>query len=284
MFQNRTRKLLQDWAIVTSLCAILVLVDLFTGLESAVTDYIKSPFYYILDMPRRIVYDVTVNFLSKQDLVSQNERLKAKIIELGAQQSSVATQLKENEILRELLSSSGRVKAEFTHAEIIALANDLTKKVVIINKGTKDDVKIGQALVDSSGVFGHVTRVSYYTSQVLLVTDKDSYVPVQNDLGLRAIVAGSNNHNELELINQTNTSKFKVGDKLYTSGLALRYMPGYPVGVIESISNVDSLDFVKVKVRPYAHLDSSRQLLLVWLPENKIVKEARENYAAVSNN
>ena len=142
---------------------------------------------------------------------------------------------------------------------------------------------MGQALVDSFGVFGHVTSVSDYTSQVLLVTDKDSYVPIQNDAGIRAIVSGSNDQNKLELIDQTNTTKFKVGDKLYTSGLALRYMPGYPVGTIESISNVDSLDFVKVKVRPYANLDSSRQLLLVWLPENKIVKEARENYAAVSN-
>lgn len=265
------------------LCSILALVDMFTGVESAIADYIKSPIYYFLDMPRRMTYAVTVNFLSKQDLLAQNESLKAKIIELEAQQSSMASELKENEVLRELLSSSGRVKAEFTHAEIIALANDLTKNVVIINKGKKDDVKMGQALVDSFGVFGHVTSVSEYTSQVLLITDKDSFVPVQNDAGVRAIVTGTNDKNEIELIDQTNTTKFKVGDKLYTSGLALRYMPGYPVGIIESISNVDSLDFVKVKVRPYAHLDSSRQLLLVWLSENKVVKEARENYATVSS-
>ena len=110
------------------LCSALVLIELFTGIESAISDYIKSPIYYVLDMPRSITYAISVNFLSKRDLLSQNERLKAKIIELEAHQSSMASELKENEVLRELLSSSGRVKAEFTHAEIIAVANDIAKK------------------------------------------------------------------------------------------------------------------------------------------------------------
>ena len=78
------------------------------------------------------------------------------------------------------------------------------------------------------------------------------------------------------MLDATATTKFKVGQKLYTSGLALRYMQGYPVGVIKSISYNDKFDFVKVKIDPLAHLDQSRQLLLVWLPQNKVLSEARE--------
>ena len=258
----------------------LIIIDVNTGLGSKLSAEFRAPFYYVLDIPLRLFYSLSVNFLAKQDLLAQNAALQTKIIELQAQQSYLTNTLKENELLRELLSSSSRVKAEFTHAEIIAITNAVGRNIVIINKGKVDDVKEGQALVDAFGVFGHVIDVGEYTSQVLLITDKDSYIPIQNDSGLRAIVAGVGGYDHLEIIDTTATTKFKVGDKLYTSGLALRYMPGYPVGVIESIEARDSNDFAIIKVKPLAKINSSRQLLLVWLQENKITKEARSNYNA----
>jgi rod shape-determining protein MreC len=257
------------------LCSAIAVADYITGFSDDITATVRAPFYYTLNLPSRIAYMMSVEILAKKNLLEQNSSLKTQVAELQAQQTSLENAVKENKVLRELLSSSSRVKAEFTHAEIIALGNDIGRNIVIINKGRSDDVKEGQALVDAYGVFGHIISVSSYTSKVLLVTDKDSFVPIQTDSGLRAILQGSGNSNELELIDATSTTKFKAGDKLYTSGLALRYMPGYPVGEVENISIGDKSAFIKVRVKPYAHLDSSRQLLLVWLPEDKIIAEAK---------
>ena len=68
----------------------------------------------------------------------------------------------------------------------------------------------------------------------------------------------------------------KVGDKLYTSGLALRYLPGYPVGTITTISHKEKADFIKVVVAPVASLSNARQVLLVWQSDNHLINEARE--------
>jgi rod shape-determining protein MreC len=249
--------------------------DWFYSYSLGGTQYLLSPLYYIIDMPYRLVYKSSINLLSKQELVKENTRLLAQNVILKAKMHKYATAEKENKTLRELLSSSGKIESDFTHAEIIAEANSLSRKIVIINKGANDDVYDGQAVIDSYGVLGHVITANKYTSSVLLITDKESYVPVQTNDGERAIVVGSGDGSTLELLDATATTKFKIGDKLFTSGLALRYLAGYPVGIITAISDKDKMAFVKVVVSPYGRLNNTRQVLLVWQPDSNLINEAR---------
>jgi len=258
------------------LSCVFIFSDMMLSYSQGLVQYFLSPLYYIIDMPYRLVYKSSVNILSKQELVKENSRLLAQNAILKARMYQYETASKENDTLRELLSSSGKIESDFTHAEIIAESNSLLKKIVIINKGQDDEVYDGQAVIDAHGVLGHVVTANKYTSSVLLITDKDSYVPVQNADGERAIAVGSGDSGALELLDTTATTKFKVGDKLYTSGLALRYLPGYPVGIITTISHKEKADFIKVVVAPIASLSNARQVLLVWQSDNHLINEARE--------
>ena len=162
------------------ICVVLSVIDLKFGYSDLIHEYITYPVYHIINFPSKMIHNMGLVFQSNQDLIEQNEGLKAQIIDLKADQKIYENAKRENEVLRELLSSSGKVKAEFTHAEILAISNNIARKIVIINKGSSDDVYDGQAVVDAYGVFGHVIKAHKFTSSVLLITDKDSYVPVQN--------------------------------------------------------------------------------------------------------
>jgi rod shape-determining protein MreC len=237
-----------------------------------------SPVYYLFDMPYRWVADSSVKMLSKRDLLQANARLEAQNILLKAQLHQYTLQDKENAALRKLLGGSEKMDAHFTHADIIAVPHQLVHRTVVINKGKRDRVFVGQAVMDPSGVIGHVTEVHQWTSSVMLLTDTDSYIPVQTRSGDRAIAVGHGDGASLELLDVTSTSPFRVGDTVYTSGLALRYLPGYPVGVVTAISDQDKAAFITVKIRPTSSLNRVRQVLLVWQADGPLRREAKQTY------
>ena len=60
---------------------------------------------------------------------------------------------------------------------------------------------------------------------------------------------------------QVTDSEF--GDKLVSSGMGSVYPKNYPVGEVETINRDPGLNFLTVKVKPFANLDSTRLVLLV---------------------
>ena len=112
---------------------------------------------------------------------------------------------------------------------------------------------------------GQIVHVGPFSSTVLLITDPTHALPVQiNRNGLRAILLGTGERNNLQLINLPNNADIKKGDLLVSSGLGSRFPAGYPVGVVEDIKLDPAEPFAKVKVVPSARLEQSREVLLVW--------------------
>jgi rod shape-determining protein MreC len=103
---------------------------------------------------------------------------------------------------------------------------------------------------------------------VMLISDSRSAIPVQNNRnGMRAAVAGMGYAGQVSLLNVSVTSDIAVGDILVTSGLGGNFPFGYPVGEVASIQKSPGERFAVIMVRPSAHLDKSRQVILLWPPE-----------------
>ena len=60
------------------------------------------------------------------------------------------------------------------------------------------------------------------------------------------------------------TSDIELGDQLVTSGLGGRFPAGYPVGQISSIEKTTESEFMSIEVEPFAFLNRSTHLLLVF--------------------
>jgi rod shape-determining protein MreC len=227
--------------------------------------YMVLPVQYIVDFPLRIVGLLLDEFTSRQMLQHENAMLKAKLVLLEGRLQKVYAIENENQQLRALLQSADRVEDRVSVAQLLAVNLSPFAQTILINQGSNDQAFVGQPVLDPYGVMGQVISVNASTSQVMLLTDSRSAVPVQvSRNGLRAIAVGVPEKNSLQLKYVTDTMDIREGDLLVTSGLGQRYPFGYPVGTVTSVQSNTGEHFKIVDVEPAAHLDRSRLLLLVW--------------------
>jgi rod shape-determining protein MreC len=143
---------------------------------------------------------------------------------------------------------------------------DAVRERVLVDKGASDGVFVGQAVLDSGGVFGQVARVEQLTSEVILLSDASHAIPVQvNRNGLRTIAVGTGDMNRLKLPYLSTSADVVVGDLLVTSGLGGGFPAGYPVGTVAEVKRDPAQSLADVEVKPAAALDRTREVMFVWL-------------------
>lgn len=231
----------------------------------ATLSFVVAPMQYLVDRPVEFIRWVQTSFTTQQGLLVENAQLRARQLLLYAKLQKVLALESENQQLRALLRSSENIHNKVTVAQLLAVDLAPYTQQIIIDKGEKDGVYVGQPVLDAYGVMGQVISVGPMNSRVLLITDPRSAIPVQNNRnGNRAIATGLGFDGVLELINVPITTDFRKGDYMVTSGLGGNYPPGYPVGIINNVKLSPGDRFVNLSVKPTAHVNQSRQVLLVW--------------------
>ncbi|SDO75514.1 rod shape-determining protein MreC [Pseudomonas reinekei] len=235
--------------------------------------------YWITDLPQRLWQGVASQFGSRTELVAENEKLKTENLLLQGRMQKLAALTEQNVRLRELLNSSALVNEKVEVAELIGMDPNPFTHRIIINKGERDGVVLGQPVLDARGLMGQVVELMPYTSRVLLLTDTTHSIPVQvNRNGLRAIASGTGNPERLELRHVADTADIKEGDLLVSSGLGQRFPAGYPVATVKEVIHDSGQPFAIVRAVPTAALNRSRYLLLVF--SDTRTPEERANDAA----
>jgi len=172
----------------------------------------------------------------------------------------------ESRRLRALRDSTVGVGSRFIIGDIMNVDLDAFRERVLVDKGARDGVYVGQAVLDSGGVFGQVARVDQLTSEVILISDAAHAIPVQdNRNGLRTLAVGTGDLSRLKLPYISTAADIIKGDLLVTSGLGGGFPAGYPVGTVVEVKRDPAQSLADVVVSPAAALDRSRELMFVWL-------------------
>ena len=172
----------------------------------------------------------------------------------------------ETQRLRALRDNTAGSTDRFVVGDVMNVDLDAFRERVLVDKGAGDGVYVGQAVLDSGGVFGQVARVGQLTSEVILVSDAAHAIPVQiNRNGLRTVAVGTGDTNRLKLPYLPTSADVVAGDLLVTSGLGGGFPAGYPVGTVAEVKRDPAQSLADVDVKPAAALDRSRELLFVWL-------------------
>ena len=268
-------------AVILSL--ILLVVDHrfhhLQQLRSALA-FLTYPLHYLADLPFTASRWLAETTSSRQALMSQNRELRNQILHLRAELQKYESLQAENMRLRDLVDSSFKVGDRVLVAELSAVDLDPYKQQVIINKGAASGAFEGQPVLDAHAVMGQVINVTPFSSTVLLITDTSHALPVQVlRNGLRTIAVGSGRISELKLPYLPTNSDIVEGDLLVTSGLGGKFPPGYPVATVTKIDRSPDAPFSDVLAQPRAHLDRSREVLLVWTVPNQLPVMPRESEA-----
>ena len=223
--------------------------------------------------PVRVVVDAPVRFwswlgestTSRTDMILELDRLKAEQLLTNARLQKLSSLEAENARLRAMMDARAQVRDRTRVAEIMSVDANPYSHSLVIDVGTQDGVSDGQALVDAAGVVGQVIEAGLLTSQAMLISDPDHALPVEvNRNGLRTIVVGTGEIDQLLLPFVVNNADIIVGDLLVTSGLGGAFPAGYPVAVVQSVSRNPHEPYAVVSAKPSASLGQVREVLLIF--------------------
>lgn len=235
-------------------------------LESArsVLSTIIYPLQRLTAVPPMLWHQADDFFTTQSRLSRDNEQLHAQHNADSAQIQQLQGLLAENTQLRSLLEMRQRLDLPMQLAEVLYAERDPSRHKLLVNLGTQSKVQTGQAVLDNSGVVGQITRVHPLLSEVTLITDKDHEVPVQVlRNGLRSILFGSGDANELELRYTPVTADIQEGDLLVTSGIDGTYPPGLPVAKVSHIERDPAYPFARVLGVPVTGVNNQHWLFIL---------------------
>ena len=210
---------------------------------------------HIASIPENKLIEITSKFKSHMDLYESHQKELIKIENSDQLKLQNEFLTAENEKLRELLDES--INSEEIFARVLIDKDSPYLKSVVLNKGTKDKVKIGMAVIDEVYLVGQIIEVIYSNSSALLLSDLNSKIPsVLEPNDIQAVVSGTGSN--FGTIEHTQIDyKETLNDKeiiAYTSGLGGLFKPGIPIGKINHnsegqinfFSDFTQLNYVKI--------------------------------------
>ncbi|MDW7746131.1 MAG: rod shape-determining protein MreC [Halomonas sp.] len=241
----------------------------FTRMEPvrAQLSTLVAPIQWLVSLPSDVLNWASLALSDQRALVDENRRLREQILTLSHRVQRMASLTAENVRLRELLAATRQRDMPYITAELLSLDPDPFTHQMVIDRGRRDGVYVGQPVLDASGLVGQITATSAYSSRVLLLADASHALPVQvNRNGLRFVLQGAGSYEALNVTHVPDTADIREGDLLTTSGLGGRFPPGYPVARVAEVVHDPGQPFARVTAAPVAQLQRSRHFLLLFPP------------------
>lgn len=231
----------------------------------AALSVLAYPVLVVATLPGRLGGAVADYFVTEQTLRDANDKLRAEKQMLLAQLQQYEALEEENQRLRKMLGSSARVADRAVAADLVSVSPEPFTRKIIVAKGSRDGVYVGQPVIDANGIMGQVTQVAWDHSRTALLTDPGHAIPaLVVRSGLRVMVQGTGEHDQLRIPFLTANADIREGDLIVSSGLGGTFPPGYPVAHVAKIANDPNESFLDIAARPAARINHGKQVLLVW--------------------
>ena len=213
---------------------------------------------FIVSIPEKKIQE-SIQVINDHYLVYEDyDNIKSELKDLKSNSKKYEVEfiIQENLRLRKLIDEYIYNSEELIAKVLIDKESPFLRSIVV-NKGTKDKIELGMAVLDGSYLIGKIVEVNYSTSRVLLISDLNSKIPVTIEPGnIQSILSGTGKSNgkiqylkNEELIEKTSI--------VYTSGSGGLFKSGIPIGKINKLkvedenyvnyfSNLSQLTFVKL--------------------------------------
>ena len=164
----------------------------------------------------------------------------------------------ENKKLRELINET--IQSEDIYAKVLVDKDSPYLKSIVLNKGSKNNVKLGMAIIDDNYLVGKIIEVNYTNSRALLLSDLNSKIPVLLEpIDIHAVVSGTGkNYGIIEYTKEEYSEELNDREiVVYTSGYGGLFRSGLAVGkiikdketkknIVNFFSDFRQLDYVKI--------------------------------------
>ena len=229
---------------------------------------------FIVSIPENFLKNTFFEIKEYSSFFQNYKSNKEELNELKSKSISDQITQYENKELKELINNY-TLSSDKLLAKIIVDHDSPYLKSIIINKGSKDNIKIGTNIYDRSYLVGRVVEVNYKTSRVLLLSDLNSNVPVtiapQN---IQAIITGTGkNYGEINYIKEGISNLILEDSIVYTSGTGAIFKSGIPIGRIDVADTGNSKKF---KVDFYSDFGQLKYVFAELVTKTEIKNEDQQ--------
>lgn len=228
---------LKIWLLV--FCVIAIALDKF----SFISTYRDYTAIYIQNKTSSILHQVTnyphlilLQKIEQTNLEKENSKLKQQVELYSVMIKQQKNFSQDTEALNNLET---QLKLYNNFNTIVARAiidiNYLVNNKVLIDKGSQDNIKVGDAVINQYGVIGQIGIANNKNSQIILTTNPDFKIYLQTQGNKSKMLAQGISNNKLIVKYIGKEANIKVGDILTTTGLDDIYPANIPVAKIINV-------------------------------------------------
>ncbi len=259
--------------ILTIVCVGLMILT-FTGgsdntLAQDAAGFVVVPFQKGISRVGAAFVELSEERRTLEELREENKQLQEQIDELERENAQLMQDHYELSSLRELYElDADYSEYEKTGAHIIAAGNRDRFNSLIINKGRDDGMEAGMNVIAGAGLVGIIVECGKNWSRVNTIISDASKVS--------ASVLHSQDHmivsGDMEMIRQglitfsqltDKDHQVQNGDKVVTSQISDRYLPGILIGYIESIDTDSNQLTMSGQIRPVVDFEHLSDVLVI---------------------
>ena len=210
---------------------------------------------FIISFPEKKILQFKDIIKNHYTLYDNYDEIKNELEKLKSEKLEIIFLEEENKRLKKTIDEYIYNSEELV-AKVLIDKDSPFLKSIIVNKGSKDSVKLGMAVLDGNYLVGKIVEVNYSTSRALIISDLNSKIPVSIEPGnIQSILSGTGKgHGKIEYVE----SEISIDDGsiVYTSGSGNIFKSGIPIGIfikneniseeVKFFSKLTQLTFVKL--------------------------------------
>ncbi len=257
-------------AVVILLVAVNIILLTITGKHTHTPSgigrgalVVVAPFQRELTTFMQSVKGIWNQYFSLVAASQENQRLKRELAQRLEQLNTCSETGLANERLRHLLGFGPEVSHPMIAAQVVGKDPSPWSKTVIVDKGTRDDVREGAPVVIPEGIVGVVVEAAGNYAKVMLLIDPNSAVDalVQETRARGIVKGGGADYCMFDYVLRKHA--ISVGDTVVSSGLDGVFPKGLRVGRISEIVRQNAGIFQKVSVTPYVDFDILEEVFVI---------------------
>ena len=237
-------------------CLFLMITDIRYESGSYIRSFsndLLKPITFLTRFPLQIYENFNLFFSSRVNLEKKVQSLQEENLKLKATNQFMEKISIDNSKLNVLWSSLSIDKERFLISKKSFLSSNEYQPLLVLDINSKQIVKKDSAVVSEQGLAGRISSIGFSSTEVLLVQDIRSSVPViSSDSSLHATLEGKGlgRNGKLKFISKT--AEFSAGERVYTSGLGEIFPDGILVGEVVSVTDPVDSEFLEVEIFFYS--------------------------------
>ena len=267
----------QRFSLIALICfsiAIIVLSNLNYTVIDNVRSSIKEIVYrasFIASVPENYLKNSYKKIGNHFNYYEDYQDIQKILKKLKSEKISTSYIIAENKELKKIIDDY-IINSEEIIAKVLLDKDSPYLKSIVLNKGSKDSVILGMAVLDQDYLVGKIIEVNYLTSRVLLLSDLNSKIPVViQPENIQSILSGAGKvRGNIQYFKKK--SDLQDSSFIYTSGSGGIFKSGIPVGSIEKNEEND-----EIKIRFFSDFSQLKFVRVVSFKKEEILQAEKKS-------